>query len=220
MLASELLTDTLPVLSLQDPLSKAVNFYLDSAVCHLPVVAEGTLQGILPTDLLINIPDKHQLIGAFRDDFVNAFVFPDQHGLDVFELIAKLSLTSIPVIDDQRNYLGSVITEDLLTRLSNYYSFKHVGGIIVLRLGFRDYNLSEIAHIVSGNNARILMLYLDADEENEQYRLTIKLDTLNLSSIVATFERYKYIVDFYRPTGIEKEELDDKYALLMKLFDL
>ncbi|MGZ5244081.1 MAG: CBS domain-containing protein [Bacteroidia bacterium] len=220
MQASELLSDTLPVLSLQDPLEKAVDFYLDSAVCHLPVVENGTLQGILPTDLLVNTPDKGQLIGTFREDFINAFVFPDQHGMDVFELIAKLSLTSIPVVDEQRQYLGSVITEDLLLRLSNFYSFKQLGGIIVLRLGFRDYNLSEIAHIVSGNDARILMLYLDADEEQQQYRLTIKLDTLNLAPVIATFERYKYIIDYYRPMGYEKDDLDDRYGLLMKLFDL
>src|SRR5688572_26490065 len=134
MLASELLSDTLPVLSLQDPLEKAIDIYLDSSICHFPVVEDGTLHGILPTDLLVNIQDRTQPVSAFRDDFINAFVFPDQHGLDVFELIAKLSLTAIPVVDDQKKYLGSVITEELLLRLSNFYSFKQLGGIIVLRL--------------------------------------------------------------------------------------
>jgi hypothetical protein len=126
----------------------------------------------------------------------------------------------MPVVDDQRQYIGSIITQELLSRFSNFYSFRQLGGVIVLRIGFRDYNLSEIAHIVSGNDARIILLYLDADAEQQQYKLTIKLDTLNLAPIIATFERYKYVIDFYRPMGLEKDELDDRYGLLMKLFDL
>jgi hypothetical protein len=90
----------------------------------------------------------------------------------------------------------------------------------VLRIGVHDYNLNEISQIVVGNNGRIIMLYLDMDEATETYILTLKLDTLNLAPILATFERYKYTVSYYQPSGSEKDDLRDRYELLMKLFDI
>jgi hypothetical protein len=104
--------------------------------------------------------------------------------------------------------------------LSEYYSFKQAGGIIDLSVGIRDYNLSEISRIVESNNAKILILYLDTDEENALFKITLKIDTLDLSHILATFERFKYAVTYFYPATEQKEELKDRYDLLMKMFDI
>jgi predicted transcriptional regulator len=220
MQASELLSTDLPVLSPKDTVQRAVSVFLDTSVSHIPIVENGIVQGVLPTDVLSGIAEIDLPLGDFREDYIQAYAFRDQHMLDVFELIAKMGLTAIPVVDEQRAYLGSITTEAILSRLSNFYSFRQIGGIIVLRMGVRDYNLNEISQIVVGNNGRIIMLYLDMDEATESYLLTLKLDTLNLVPILATFDRYKYNVVYYQPSGVEKEELRDRYELLMKLFDI
>jgi acetoin utilization protein AcuB len=220
MQASELLTNDLPVLSPQDSLQRAISVFLDTSVSHLPIVENGIVQGVLPTDVLSGVAEIDLQLEEFRDDYLQVYAYRDQHMLDVFELIAKMGLTAIPVVDDQRQYLGSITTEVVLGRLSNFYSFRQIGGVIVLHLGIRDYNLTEISHIIGSNNARILMLYLDVDEATESYTLTLKVDTLSLLPIIATFERYKYTVQYYQPHGLEKDELQERYEMLMKLFDI
>lgn len=220
MQASELLTTELPVLSPQDSLQRAISLFLDTSVSHLPIVENGIVQGVLPTDVLSGVAEIDLTLEDFREDYLQAYAYRDQHMLDVFELIAKMGLTAIPVVDENRVYQGSITTEAVLARLSNFFSFRQIGGIIVLRLGVRDYNLVEISHIIGSNNGRILMLYLDIDEATESYLLTLKVDTLNLLPILATFERYKYNVVYYQPYGMEREELRDRYELLMKLFDI
>jgi predicted transcriptional regulator len=220
MQAQELLTDDVPLLTPEDKLFKAVDIFLDRCICHIPIVKDGILEGILPVDFLMDTIDKDVSISDFRSDWINAFAFSGQHGLDVFEIISRYELTALPVVDENKQYIGTIITQTLMSRLSGYYSFRQIGGIIVLNVGARDYDLSEISRIVESNGAKILILYMDTDEENGQFKVTIKVNTLDLSHILATFERFKYTIDYYHPSGMQRDELQERYGLLMKLFDL
>jgi acetoin utilization protein AcuB len=220
MVASELLTPDFPVMHPGDPLHKAIDVFLDHCICHVPVISETGLEGMLPIDLLMDIPDRGMLISDFKNDYINVSVSKDQHGLDIFEIMAKYELTAIPVLDENNQYLGIITTASLMTTLSNYYSFKQIGGIIVLNVGMRDYDLSEISRLVESNNAKVLILYLDTDAENAMFKITIKVDTLDLSRIIATFERYKYTIEYSHPSAQQKDELKERYDLMMKLFDI
>jgi acetoin utilization protein AcuB len=220
MLASELLTTDFPVMKPDDSLDKAVEVFLDYCICHVPVVSETGLEGVLPIDLLMDVPDRSKLISDFKTDYIHAFAFKDQHALDVFELMAKYELTAIPVLDENHRYEGIITSGTLMSTRSSYYSFKNVGGIIVISVGIRDYDLSEISRIVESNNAKILILYMDTDVENEMYKITIKVDTLDLVRILATFERFNYTITYSHPSAQQKDELQERYDLLMKLFDI
>jgi len=220
MLASELLSSDFPVLNPEDSLDKAISIFHDHCICHIPVVSKNGLEGLLPIDLLLGIPTQGKLISDFKTDYIYSFVQPDQHGLNVFEIMAKHGLTAIAVLDENQHYMGIISMNKLVTRLCDFYSFKKVGGIIVIKVGMRDYDLSEISRIVESNNAKVLVLYLDADEENATYHITLKLDTIDLSHILATFERFQYEVEYNYPSSLEKDETRDRYDFLMKMFDI
>ncbi len=220
MLASELLSSDFPVLKPEDSLDKAISIFHDHCICHVPVVSKNTFEGLLPLDLLLGIPGQGKLISDFKNDYVYAYVQPEQHGLNVFEIMAKQELTAIAVLDEQQRYMGVVSMNKLASRLCNFYSFNKIGGIIELKVGMRDYNLSEISRIVESNNAKVLVLYLDADEENASYLITIKLDTIDLSHILATFERFQYEVKYSYPSSLQKDQTQDRYDFLMKMFDI
>lgn len=220
MFAGELVTTDFPVLKPDDPLHKAVDFFLDFCICHVPVVSENGLEGVLPVDLLMDIPDRGKLISDFKNDFIHVCVYMDQHGLDIFEIMARHELTAIPVLDENQHYIGCISSNTLMKKLSEFYSFKQAGGIIDLSVGIRDYSLSEISRIVESNNAKILVVYLETDEENAMFKITLKIDTLDLSHIRATFERFKYVVTYSYPANEQKDELKDRYDLLMKMFDI
>jgi len=220
MLASELLTPDFPVVRPGDPLHKAVDVFLEHCICHVPVLTDNTLEGVLPIDLLMDIHEEGKVISDFKDDYINAYAYTDQHGLDIFELMAKFELTAIPVLDQNHHYAGCITVNNLMSKMSNFHSFKQVGGIIVLSVGIHDYDLSEISRIVESNNSKILILYLDSDAESQTYKITLKVDTLDLERILATFDRFKYTVDYSHPSARQKDELQERYELLMKLFDI
>ena len=147
-------------------MDKAINIFHDHCICHVPVVSQDILEGLLPVDLLLGIPDHGKLISDFKSDYIFAYVHPDQHALDVFEVMARQGLSAVAVLDEQQHYLGVVSMNKLVTlRFSDFYSFKKAGGIIVIKVRMRDYDLSEISRIVESNNAKILVLIrLDVDD--------------------------------------------------------
>lgn len=221
MQAADLLARDFPVLSPTDDVQAAVDIFLDTCVCHIPVINEDKiLQGVFPVDILASLENKKQPIVNFKADWLNNSVFPDQPGLFIFELISRLELSAIPVVNENREYIGTIETQDLLKRIGSYYSFMEPGGLITLILGPRDYNLSEISRIVESNNAKILTLYLEQIEKSDQLRLTLKISTTDLSHIFATFERFRYNIDYYTSTATQQDELKDRYDLMIKLFDL
>ncbi len=220
MLASEILSTDFPVLSPGDSLNKAINILHDQSIFHIPIVSDNSLVGLLPVDLLIAQSDHNKPISAFKNDYIHVYAYKDQHGLDIFEMMARHELSSIPVLDENQRYIGSISLNMLIMRLSGYYSFKTVGGIIVLKVGIRDYNLAEISRIAESNNAKILILYIDLMEDNENYKITIKVDTVDLSHILATFERFQYDIQYSYPSTLLKTQLQDRYDFLMKMFDI
>ncbi|MDQ3071681.1 MAG: hypothetical protein M3Q97_00255, partial [Bacteroidota bacterium] len=194
---------------------------MDLCICHLPILNEkNILEGILPAEPVYDSLDKEKLVIDCKPDWLNAHVFPQMHGLEVFQVISMGGLTIVPVVQEDGTYLGSITSKDLITHLGKLYSFSAIGGLIVLRIGSRDYNLQEIARIIESNDTKILMLYMNVDEQNSQLRVTIKVSNPDLSHILATFERYKYQVEYYYPSNPDTDSLRERYEMMMKLFDL
>ena len=220
MLASELISPDIPILKMEDSLAQAINILHEQSIFHMPVVSEKKLEGLLPIDLVIGNMDTDKPISEFKNDFLHIFVYLDQHGLDIFEIMARHGLSSIPVLDLEEQYVGCISLNMLISKLSNFYSFKTIGGIIIVKVGIRDYNLAEISRIVESNNAKILILYLNTNEDNDMYNITIKVDTSDLSHILATFERFQYGIVYSYPSTLQKSQLQDRYDFLMKMFEL
>ena len=94
------------------------------------------------------------------------------------------------------------------------------GGIITLSMAVKDFQLSEIARIVESNNAAILSYYSHIDQANSEVEVTIKLNTTELSAIIAAFERYQYNVEDVYNDENYNENVKDNYDALMKYLDV
>jgi predicted transcriptional regulator len=94
------------------------------------------------------------------------------------------------------------------------------GGIITLSVPIKDFQLSEIARIVESNNAMILAYYSHIDQAAESIDVTLKLNTNELSAIIAAFERYEYDVDGVYNDEKYDEDVKDRYDALMKYLDV
>jgi hypothetical protein len=75
--------------------------------------------------------------------------------------------------------------------------------------------MSEIAHLIEDEDARILSLYITPNTENETIDLTIKINQPELTRILSSFTRHGYIVKEHYHQSEFVDDLKSRYDSLM-----
>ncbi len=209
MLAKDLISDIVPALQTSDTGQKALNWMEVFRVSHLPIVNNKEFLGLISDTDIYDLNMADEPIGNHKLSLFSPFVYADQHIYEVIEIIARLKLTAVPVLDRQKNYMGMITNHDLVQYFANLTAVKNPGAILVLELHQNDYSLSRIAQIVESNDAKILSLYIQPHEDSTKMDLILKINRVDISSIINTFERYDYMV---KASFMENQELDSFYA--------
>lgn len=215
MKAINLITEEIPPLIHTDSGEKALNWMDEFKVSHLPVLKNGNFVGVVSeSDILDRLNAENSLDGLF-DHLPRPYVFANSH---VFEVLAKMSefnLSVLPILDENENYLGCTTIYHLMVQLANTGSMKEVGGILILEINNIDYSMAQIAQIVESNNARILSSYILTNSSSSKLEITLKINKLDLSSIIRTFERYDYVVKESFQKSMDNDDLQARFDSLM-----
>ena len=215
MKAINLITEEIPPLVHTDSGEKALNWMDEFKVSHLPVLKNGNFVGVVSeSDILDRLNAENSLDGLF-DHLPRPYVFANSH---VFEVLAKMSefnLSVLPILDQNENYLGCTTIYHLMLQLANTGSMKEVGGILILEINNIDYSMAQIAQIVESNNARILSSYILTNSSSSKLEITLKINKLDLSSIIRTFERYDYVVKESFQKSMDNDDLQARFDSLM-----
>jgi acetoin utilization protein AcuB len=204
MFAAEIISDAIPSLRTDDTVQKALDRMNDFKLKHLPVVNEVTLLGLVSEDDLLNIADHDTLLSDAAVNMLNVFIPNNAHTYDVIRLLSQLKLTAVPVLDQQKNYLGLVTINNMVNAVAEQYAVNEPGGIFVLEISNRDNSLAHIAQIVEADNAQILSSYVNSFEDSTRLEVTLKVNKTEITSLVASFERYDYQVkEVYNNTQID-----------------
>lgn len=204
MFAAEIISDAIPSLRTDDTVQKALDRMNDFKLKHLPVVNEVTLLGLVSEDDLLNIDNHDTLLSDSAVNILNVFVLSNVHTYDVIRLLSQLKLTAVPVLDQQKNYLGLISINNMVNAVAEQYAVNEPGGIIVLEISNRDNSLAHIAQIVEADNAQVLSSYVNSFENSTRLEVTLKVNKTEITSLVASFERYDYLVkEVYNNTQID-----------------
>ena len=221
MIAQDLISEVVPPLRLTDNGQKALNWMEVFRISHLPVVEGKRLVGVISDKIIydLNIIDKPMV------DYVGQMLTPhvrdNQHIYEVFSLISMLKLSAIPVLNLYHEYVGVITVFDLAQKFADLVAVKEPGGVIVLELNSIDYSLSQIAQIVEGNDAKILSFYIYQEKDSNVMTITLKINIVDLSSIIQTFVRYDYnIKAVYMDESTIQNLYDDRYDQLMKFMNV
>ncbi len=215
MQASALISDIVFSIKTSDTVRKALERMTEFKVSHLPVVNKSHFLGLIAEEELLEVRDGETAIEALSFSIVNPFVFNDAHIYDVIKLQNQLQLSLIPVLDKQSNYLGAITLSKLLAYAADLFSLKEPGGIIILSIGNRNNSLAHIAHIVEMNNAQILSSYVNSFPDSTKLKITLKINRMELSGIIAAFERYNYEVTAFFNNVHDKSGTTDRYNSLI-----
>jgi CBS domain-containing protein len=216
MRAIELITEEIPPLTHNDTGEKALRWMDEFKVSHLPVLKNGNFVGVLSESDVLDKMDLDQTLDVLFDHLPRPYVFAQAHIYEVLAKMSDLRISIMPILDENEVYLGCTSVYHLMSLIANTGSIKEIGGILVLEVNTLDYSMAQIAQIVESNNARILSSYIMSSPDSTKLEVTLKINQVELGSIIRTFERYDYVIK----ASFQRSEVDDdiqtRYESLMK----
>ena len=213
MLTRELISNSIPYLHKDDKVHHALQLMNDYHVAHLPVVENESYLDIVSEEQLLQSDDEnhiHQLQVTDGSTSVQA----NDHFLKAIHTAVINKLSIVPVVEE-KHLLGIVTYNDLLRNASDFMSLNDPGALVVLEMESKNYSFAEINRIVESNDAQITQLNTYTEPESGITRVTIRLNKLEVSDIISTFQRYEYNVKYYFGEELYENELKTNFDNLM-----
>jgi acetoin utilization protein AcuB len=220
VLNKEIISVTIPSLTLNDPVYQALDLMADFHVANLPVVTEDKLIGLVSENDLLNVVDEATPLSQLETLFSKAAVHANSHFIEAVQRINEFNLTVIPVIDKEDEYIGSITATDLLQQLGRLTGANEAGGIIVLEMEQVSFSFSEVSKLVETNDAQITQLNTYTDPQSKAFYVTIKINKFEIADIIATFQRYDYHVKYSFGEELYENDLRSNYDHLMNYLNI
>jgi acetoin utilization protein AcuB len=221
MLAKDLISDVIPALRTSDSGQKALYWMDIFRISHLPIVNNEDFLGLISDKDIYDYNMAEEPIGNHTLSLFSPYVTEEAHVYEVIELASRQSLTIVPVLSANNHYKGVITQHDLVHYFADFSALKDPGAIIVLEMSVHDYSLSQIAQIVESNDAKILSLYISSHSSSTRMELTLKINRMDLTSIVQTFTRYNYTI---KSTFMDHDDMDslyeNRYDMFMKYLSI
>jgi len=217
--SNQFLRTDLPALNAQDDPINALNLMDEYRVGHLPVVENGKYLGLISENALLGIESMESGDGTVQLQLLKVSVRPEMHILDILKIVTQNHIHAVPVVDENENYLGMIMLEDLAEKLSEMQGAHQRGGIIVLEMWEKDYSMQQIARIIEENNAKILSTTVTAGEDGK-IELNLKVNQPDLGAIMQSFERFGYSIKASYQESEYTEDLKNRYDELMRFLNI
>ncbi|MGZ8537187.1 MAG: CBS domain-containing protein [Flavisolibacter sp.] len=213
MLTRELISNSIPYLHSDDKVHHALQLMNDYHIAHLPVVENNSYLGIVSEEQLLQSDDENTIRQVQVTDGTTS-VQANDHFLKAIQTAVLNNLSIVPVVEEKQ-LLGIVTYNDLLKNASEFMSLNKPGALIVLDLETKNYSFNEINRIVESNDAQITQLNTLTDPETGLMQVTIRINKLEVSDIISTFQRYEYSVKYYFGEEMYENEMRTNYDNLM-----
>ncbi len=220
MIAGSLLSNTIIPLRTSDTGEEALSIMSDFFVRHLPIVNNEQLLGLISEEDILDF-DSQEAVGSYSLSLSQTHVRTDDHIYEVMRKLSEYELTTIPVVDNDDNYNGLITQEDLLQYFARTMALSQPGTILVLEMGKHDYSMAEIARIIEIEGASILSSFITSDNYSMRMQVTLKINSLFVQNIIATFSRYDHYI--VKASFNESEYLDtlqERYDGLMSYLSI
>lgn len=214
MLSNQLITTHYPTLDYSDTVSMALQLMDDYDIQHLPVVSEEKFIGLISKDDLLDA-NENDILQSLESDFMKKAVKPADHFLAALKLASGSSLSLVAVVNAEAEWIGGITAQELLKASSAFTGAEEPGAIIVLEMERSKYSFGEISRLVETNDAYITQFNTLLEAETGLMIVTLKMNKLIVSNIIATFQRYDYSIRYFIGEEEYENELRYNYDHLM-----
>jgi len=222
MIAEELINHMIPPLKVTDDAHKAIVWMEEFRCNYLPVVNDGILLGFISEEIILESNDIETDLHSFELVGKDCTVRLDSHFYDIIKTAANHKLQMVCVVDADGKYLGVITVQDIMASFAQTAAVQMPGGILVLSMDLIDYSLAEICRYVEENGAKVISSIMIEDPMDKgKIKITLKINQLDLSRIVATLERFSYrVIGRYQETRSANSGEQDRLDLLLKYLDI
>ena len=195
MTIRKLLSDEIVPLRVDDTVEHALGMLLEHRVRHMPVInEEGYLAGVVSEEQLLGSVGPEAplrlLLGARP---ISAS--PQHHVFEVTKVMVQHDLSTLPVAQDDGQYVGVVLRHDIFDQFAKMLSTGEPGAIVALEVSARDYSLSQLVYTIEQNDVKILSIATERPEnEHDDIRVTVKLNTGDTTRVRHMLEHFGYQV--------------------------
>jgi len=221
MIAKELINHMIPPLKPSDHASKAIVWMEELRSNQLPVVDNGKFKGLISEDIILENDNLEDEIISFPLIGDKCFVHKDQHFYDIIKLASDHGVQLVGVLDDDDSFYGVITVQDTITSFAQTAAVQAPGGILVISMDSNDYSLSEISRLIESNNAKILSSSIKDDEfDPKKLKLTLKINQIDLTHIIATLERFDYKIIAKYQESLAPDNQKERLDILLKYLDI
>lgn len=218
MLTRDLISNAIPYLHKGDTVYHALQLMNDYHVAHLPVVEDEHYLGIISEEQLLQSDEESKLTELHISDGTSS-VQANEHFLKAIQTAVTHKLSIVPVVEEKQ-LLGIVTYNDLLRNASEFMSLSQPGALVVLEIDNRNYSFTEINRIVESVGAQITQLNTFTDPESGTTQVTIRINKMEVSDLISTFQRYEYNVKYYFGEELYENELKANFDNLMNYLNI
>lgn len=219
MLNQQLISSQVEPLNYSQTVQEALNLMSDLKFPQMPVVQDGIYKGMLLEEDLLDA-DAKETLENFQYDLLPFSVNGSDHFLSAARLTAEQRLKLVPVITVEKEYLGSILEEDLLKQFIKLNGAAEKGALLVLSMEPSEYSTGQLAKLVETNDAHITQLNTFLDEMTGKLIVTVRINKEEISDILSTFQRYDYQIIFHAGQEQYENELRRNYFNLMNFLEM
>ena len=221
MIAEELINHMVPPLKVTDDAHKAIVWMEEFRCNFLPVVDNGILQGFISEEIIMESNDIEKRVGDFNLAGKACTVSLESHFFDILRVAGEHKLNMVAVLNEEGKYAGIITVQDVMSSFAQTASVQMPGGILVLSMDLIDYSLAEISRYVEENNAKVISSTMVEDSlDHGKIKLTLKINQMDLSRIVATLERFGYRVIGRYQEAPRDDDSKERLDMLMKYLNM
>jgi len=219
MKASNLISSSLITLHPDDDGDRALSLMDEIRVNHLAVVRNSFYLGILSEKEILSWDKTDEFIEEHISELSAPSVIGSQHLFDIIQTVEQNSLSIIPVLDEEKHYLGAITNRKLLYTIAKSTAVQSVGGVIVLQMNQNDYSMNEISRIIEENDTKILSSYITSVPNAQKIEITLKLNKIDITAIVKDFDRFDYTIIASYNQDENNDDFLERYESLMRFLN-
>lgn len=220
MIAEKLISDFILPLKTSDTGLRALAIMDEYRVSHLPIVNNEQFLGLISDNDIFDFNAPEEALGNHPLTLTLPYVTTAQHIFDVIKVITSDHLSLIPVLDENKNYVGVITLNDLVKEIALFTAIHDPGAILVLEMNIHDYSLSQISQIVESNDARVLSAYVTSYFDSTKLEVTIKINKTEIDTIIKTFTRYNYMIKASYNKSDDMDDLRERFDSLMNYLNM
>ena len=220
MLVQEILNTEIAPLKVTDPVSLAITKLDLLHVSLFPVVDEGALIGMISIDTLAEVEDESILLNELV--ISDSISVPNtQHLFEAARQMLASELYVLPVtsVDDQ--FAGVILKRDVLKAIGDILNLESFGSVITIEMYPFDFTLTEVVRLIETEGAKILGIAVEQpNDEYGFYRVSVKLNLVESSTVTSTLNRYGYVVTSQVSSVNIEQDFSDRADELIRYLDI